>query len=127
MTIHEVEGWLQRYGNAWMSRNPEGVGELFSADASYYETPFDAPFRGREGIREYWEGVPRGQADITFHARVLAVLGTTAIAKWDAEFTRVPSGQRIELDGMFVLVFNDRGECMELREWWHRRERGAAP
>ncbi len=122
MTTGELEHWLGRYGSAWVERDPAAAAALFAKDARYFETPFDPPFTGRQAIREYWEDVPRSQTNITFDSRPLAITGSTAIAAWKATFTRVPSGARVELDGVFVLSFDGGGTCTELREWWHRRE-----
>jgi hypothetical protein len=66
--------------------------------------------------------VPEGQTDIDFEARVVAVLARTVIAHWTAAFTRIASGTRVALDGVFTLEFNGDGLCSTLREWWHRRE-----
>ena len=120
---HEgVDAWLRRYGAAWTERDPDEAAALFAPGAEYWETPFDPPFVGREAIREYWSNVPRSQVDITFESTTLAVVGAAAIAHWRAAFTRVATGRRVELDGVFVLRFDEAGLCAELREWWHGTE-----
>jgi hypothetical protein len=118
----DVEDWLERYGRAWSERDPDAAARLFSETATYHETPFDPPAVGRDAIRLYWADVPLTQADISFRGRILAVAGQTAIAAWKATFTRRHTGAQVELDGIFLLRFDDRGLCDELREWWHRRE-----
>lgn len=122
MTSPEFASWLERYGQAWIKRDPEAAVQLFGADARYYETPFDAPFVGRTDIWKYWQHVPESQESISFQATPLAIVNGTCIAHWQAKFTRVPGGRRVELDGIFVLEFNSHGLCVKLREWWHRRE-----
>lgn len=122
MILRNVERWLERYGRAWVERDPEQAAALFSAAAEYVETPFASPFAGRDAIREYWSEVPRAQADIAFESRVVGVHGATAVAHWRAAFTRIASGKRVELDGVFLLAFDAEGACTSLREWWHRRE-----
>jgi ketosteroid isomerase-like protein len=124
MTIDDLQRWLDRYGNAWVERDPAAAAELFAVGARYHETPFDPPLAGRAGIREYWEDVPRSQEHITFSSRALVVAGATGVAQWQSCFTRIPSRRRVELDGVFLLQFDDAGRCTELREWWHRREDG---
>jgi len=122
MTTADLALWLERYGKAWVDRDPDAALGLFSADARYHETPFDPPALGLAGIRQYWQRVPETQRDIRFEATPLAIAGEDCIARWHAAFTRIATGARIELDGVFVLRFDDRGMCKELREWWHRRE-----
>jgi hypothetical protein len=53
VTIEAIEGWLHEYRRAWENRDPVQAAALFADDALYFETPFDAPARGRGGIREY--------------------------------------------------------------------------
>ncbi len=116
------EGWLDAYGKAWESRDPEAAARLFTDDATYYETPFDEPFRGYEGILEYWSEVPRSQENIRFSHEVLAVTEGMGVAHWKAAFTRLPSNVPFELDGIFLVKLDGDGLCTEFREWWHGRE-----
>jgi len=123
MTIDDVRQWLNRYGNAWVAGDPDAVVQLFSADAAYYETPFDEPMIGTEAIRRYWtEGAKNAQTDVTFEATPVSVSGNTAFACWRATFRRVPSKAFVELDGVLSGRFDEEMRCAEFREWWHRKE-----
>jgi hypothetical protein len=122
MTIDQLEDWLSAYGNAWTAREPESAAQLFSDDASYFETPFSPPNRGRSGIREYWSAATRNQSDITFSWKILNLTKNVGVVRWQAAFKRTISNTRVELDGVFVLDFEDAGLCRTLREWWHRKE-----
>ena len=117
----DVENWLSRYGRAWEERDSEAAAALFTENATYRETPFAEPLRGREAVREYWADVTRSQEDIRFGSESLAVTGQRAIALWRSTFSRIVGGERVQLDGVFVLRFSDDGLCCELREWWHAR------
>ena len=123
MIHHEsFRAWLDAYGRAWETHDPGATAGLYSEDALYYETPFDAPMRGLAAIHDYAAEAAGAQKDIRFSADVLAVSGETGIARWRASFTRVPSGVRVELDGTAAVTFDEAGLCREFREWWHRRE-----
>ena len=126
MTERDVQDWLDEYGRAWVDGNPDRVVALFSATATYRETPFDDAMRGQHAIREYWQnGAADAQEDVEFASQVWAVTNDTAIAGWQARFTRKASGTRVELDGTFRLVFSgerDAFQCTVLEEWWHSRE-----
>ena len=115
----KLEEWLGRYGQAWEGRDPTAAAALFEETAEYFETPFEPPFRGRDEIRRYWRGATDSQRDISFSHEVLAVTASTGVARWRAEFGRIPTGQRVRLDGVFVLTFNEAGLCSCLREGWH--------
>lgn len=123
MTEDSANDWLLRYGQAWERADTAAAGALFSADCRYYETPFAAPEVGRAGVTRYWQNVEHHQRDVRFRHRLIAVQYNTVIAHWSAGFSRVGTGARVTLDGIFVLEFDDRGLCHTLREWWGREER----
>ena len=126
MTEQDVHDWLAEYGRAWVDGDPGRVVMLFSDTATYRETPFDKPMRGRREIREYWQkGAADAQENVEFMSQVWAVVDDTAIAGWQARFTEKASGVRVELDGTFRLVFSsEQGalQCTLLEEWWHSRK-----
>jgi len=124
MVTHTSFGtWLNEYGRAWETGNPTLAVQLFSADAIYHEVPFDEPMTGQEAIRKYWEeGAEQSQTDIHFTYDILAVNGHTGIADWKASFTRLPSRNQVQLDGILTVQFDDQGKCIIYREWWHRHE-----
>ena len=131
MTPEAFDDWLRRYGAAWRTGDPESAVALFTANAAYHETPFDPPMLGSEAIRRYWtEGAQDTQRDVVFRAQPIAVrqtpAGALAHAAWQASFVRVPSRNRVELDGVLAALFAADGRCREFREWWHRRETPAA-
>jgi len=123
MTKTRFDAWLEAYGRAWRSRDPEAAASLFTSDATYSETPFGEPAIGHEGIRRYWAENTEVQIEIAFSHEILALSGDRGIARWWAEYTRLPKGTRAGLDGIFLLDFADDGRCRSLLEWWHRRER----
>ena len=126
MTEQDVQNWLDEYGRAWVDGDPDRVVALFSGVATYRETPFDEPMKGQHAIREYWQkGAADAQEDVDFASQVWAVTTDTAVAGWQARFTRKTSGAQVELDGTFRLVFSgEQGalQCATLEEWWHSRE-----
>ena len=119
LTMGALTNWLDAYGDAWESKDPDKAANLFSADASYRVTPFEKPHSGPEGIREYWANVTAGQRNVEFQFEPLAVAGNTGFAQWSATFDVDPDGPSITLDGVFVLDFDENGKCQQLREWWH--------
>ena len=114
------EGWLDAYKRAWQEKDPEAAADLFTAEATYQETPFEAPVRGREGIRDYWWDATRYQEGIEFSSEILAATETDGIAHWHCGFTKLTSGSVVELDGIFLVRLDADGKCTEFREWWHR-------
>lgn len=120
LTPVALKTWLADYKRAWEERDANRAAVLFTENARYYETPFDAPKAGRSGIREYWATVTADQRSVVFKSEIVAVNAHNGLARWSASLTSAASGARVELDGMFFLTFAD-GLCSELREWWHVR------
>jgi uncharacterized protein (TIGR02246 family) len=123
LTRAALEQWLQRYEQAWETRDAARAAEIFTTDATYRETPFAEPFKGRAGIRDYWAGVTADQRDVDFRYDVIAVSGNVGVAHWSASLTQASSDAKVTLDGVFVLEFDAAGQlCRSLREWWHLPE-----
>jgi hypothetical protein len=113
--------WLESYGRAWELRDADLVATLFSEDASYQETPYAEPFRGRDGVHAYWSRVTADQSGISFSFELIATAGMTGIAQWSSRFRSISGDTPVELNGVFVLDFASAGEVRSLREWWHVR------
>ncbi len=90
------------------------------------KTPFDDAMIGREAIKNYWqEGAADAQENVKFSSQVWAFDAISAVAGWQAQFTRKNSDVKVELDGTFRLRFakvSGHLVCESLEEWWHRRE-----
>jgi limonene-1,2-epoxide hydrolase len=122
MNRASLQSWLEAYRRAWEERDAEAAVELYSEDATYQETPFVPPMRGRNALLEYWKNVARTQDEIGVSCEVIAICEGLCFARWHATFTRLPTRTRLELDGIFLLTFDQLGKCTALREWWHRKQ-----
>jgi hypothetical protein len=116
------KSWLDAYGRAWESRDPQAAAGLFAEEGTYQVTPFLEPMRGRKAIFEYWSHVAQTEEDIRFGYEILAVTPEISIARWWASFVRVPPGLQTKLDGIFLISLDDACRCKSLREWWHKQQ-----
>lgn len=114
--------WLEAYGRAWETRDPQAAAALYAEDGAYQVTPFVAALRGRKAILEYWEEVARTEENIRFEFEILTVAAEAGIAHWRASFTRVPPSLKTALDGIFLITLDAAGLCTSLREWWHKQQ-----
>lgn len=123
MTGEELNAWLRDYGSAWETRDADLVAALFTEDATYQETPFVEPMRGRAAIRAYWDrAVVRAQEQVQFGYEVLSLGDAVCLARWHASFVRIRTKSAVKLDGVFLLTFDDQRRCQALREWWMKQE-----
>lgn len=116
MPSHTYQDWLERYRRAWIDRDPDAAGALFTEDAIYREQPFEPPFAGRAAIRDYWERVTRTQTDVELQYGQPVTDGDRVAVEWWANL--VNDGAPVTLAGEFLLRFDARGDCRELREYW---------
>jgi len=118
--LDDLSAWLDRYFAAWESNEPDAVATLFAEGAVYSYSPFREETRGRDAIVREWVEGGLGE-DFAWRHEPLAVTGNRGIAHWAVSF-RDPSDAVVELDGIFVLDFDEEGRCTEHREWYVRRE-----
>ncbi len=121
LTLDWLAGWLDAYGFAWEARDGDAAARLFSARTAYHWGPFETPLEGRVAIAQRWTAATSDQQNIRFEHTPLAITGDYAFARWRTAFARRGGGARRELDGVFVLRFDEHGMCSELREWWLER------
>jgi hypothetical protein len=122
MTVQE---WLEAYRKAWEERDPDAAAALFTDGAPYREQPYDEPFIGPQGVRDYWARVTATQDAVHFEYGEPVVQGDRAAVEWWV--TLVNSGAEITLAGEFMLRFDESGRCSELREYWHFAEGKRTP
>ena len=108
--------WLARYRRAWIERDADAAGRLFTEDATYREQPFQDAFAGRAAIRDYWSRVTASQTQVELRYGHAIVDGRRLAVEWWANLETTDGP--LTLAGEFLLRFADSGECHELREYW---------
>ena len=124
-----VQAWLDRYVEAWKSYDPEQIGELFGADATYRYHPYDPDdevTRGREAIVRDWVE-PDGNASTrdapgTYdaHYEPFVLDGDRAVAIGTSSYwtdTTRSTLDRIYYN-VFLVRFDDDGRCVEFTEYF---------
>jgi hypothetical protein len=117
-----LQSWLAAYGQAWERKDTKTFVMLFAPDVRYHWTPFEEPKQGREQLAQAVELAVGRQEAIKFSSKVLCVDGQKGLAHWHCSFDRAPTGQRVDLDGIFEMEFDADGRCSVFREWWHSNE-----
>ena len=84
-----MEQWVDRYERAWRTAGTDGLGDLFSPDASYLPSPWAPPVEGLATIAGFWEDEREGPDEpFTMAHEVLAVDGTTAVVRVSVDYDR---------------------------------------
>lgn len=122
MTQRQFTDWLEKLKLAWETKNPEAAAVLCAEKLIWYETPFDKPLTTKYQVLQEWKSVPESQKDITVSYEVINVTNNVGVAHWFAEFTRIPSGKRASLDGIYKVTLDNNGLCTEFHQWWNSKE-----
>jgi|APHM01.1.fsa_nt_gi SnoaL-like polyketide cyclase. len=115
--MSDLAAWLDRYATAWETRDPDAAAALFTTDATYHRTPFEA-IEGREAIRDYWADATASQRDVHVETSVVTD-DDPAVGRFTTDFT---IDDATTLDGV-CLVRLDGDRCETFREWWHTQTR----
>lgn len=114
-----IASWFRQLDAAWEHRDAAAAVALFAADAAYREDPFQMPMRGKPAILAYWTYVVHSQRDIRTGSELLSACGNTGIVHWTASFVRVPTGQKVRLDGIAEVTLDTNGRGVRFLEWWN--------
>lgn len=121
MTQQQFNKWLQGLKNAWETKNPNVVVDLCAEKFLWYETPFSKPLDTKKQLLEEWKSV-LNQENISVSFEILSINENVGIAQWNVTFTRLPSREKITLDGIFKVSLNEQGECTEFHQWYNLKE-----
>jgi len=120
MDRQDFQDWLDRYVDAWKTYIPDRIGALFSEDAEYRYHPQDEPERGRDQIVSNWLETrdEEGTYDAEYHPLAIDPDGTHVASGWSRYFETPGGTMRDEYWNVYVLRFNDAGECTSFTEYW---------
>ena len=118
MDRESVQVWLDKYVEAWRTYDPAQIGNLFSEDALYFYSPFDAPLRGREAIVADWLKEPNATGSWEARYVPVAVEGNVGVAQGRTRYFGSDGAVEREFDNIFVLHFDEAGRCKRFTEWY---------
>ncbi len=127
MTPEDVQAWLDRYVEAWLSYDPGTIGDLFSEDVVYRFQPWhegDRVVRGRAPLVAEWlkPELFDDPASVEARYRPYAVDGDRAVAVGWSRYLEAPGGAvREAYDNCYLLRFGADGRCAEFTEFWVKR------
>jgi|SRR5689334_18210726 ketosteroid isomerase-like protein len=125
---NEARAWMQAYGDAWITQDPDKIVRLYTKDAGYRERRFHPGIRSVQQIWGYWDLIVRElQRDVGFEILSVAVSGDTAFANWRSHFTWRPINGVMELDAMSRIQFSSETAnglrlASNFEEWIDHRE-----
>jgi ketosteroid isomerase-like protein len=117
-----VERWLHSYQAAWRAPGTEGLGAVFTTDATYLHSPYAEPVTGLPAIAAMWEADRAGPDEVfSLSTDIVAVDADAAVVR---ALVRYGLPVRQEYTDLWVLRFDDRGRCSWFEEWPYWPGRG---
>jgi ketosteroid isomerase-like protein len=116
-----VNRWLAGYEAAWRAPGTDSLSGIFTADASYRQSPYEEPVAGLDAIRLMWDAERNGPSEVfTLATEIVAVDGPTAVVRAEVRYGD-PVNQ--EYRDLWVMRLGDDGRCGWFEEWPFRPER----
>ena len=116
-----VQRWLAGYEAAWRAPGTEALAGLFTADASYLQSPYQRPVTGLAAIGRMWEAEREGPDEaFSLATDILAVDGPLAVVRAEVRYGE-PSGQ--EYRDLWLIRLDEGGLCAWFEEWPYWPER----
>jgi hypothetical protein len=116
----QFKNWLKELITVWESRNPDGVINLVAENFIWHDAPLDKPISTKEMLVQEWQSV-LDHEDVKVTCEVLNVENNIGIAHWHATFTRLPSKENTELDGIYKVTLDKNGKCIEFHQWYNSK------
>ena len=122
-----AQDWLDRYVRAWLTYDPELIGDLFSEDVAYRYHPYDDPIVGREAVVASWfgdsseDGASSRDEPGTYGASYapVAVDGDVVVATGTSSYRERPDGPVAKVfHNCFVMRFDAVGRAREFTEFY---------
>ncbi len=132
MMRDEVQVWLDRYLQAWLTYDRDEIASLFSEDAEYRYHPWDEPIRGIDAIVSSWLE-PQSSASSrdetgTYDGKYVpyVVEGDRAVAiGWSSYWTDASRATiRDVYENAWLLEFDSNGRCRRFTEFFMKRPAG---
>jgi hypothetical protein len=110
-----VNRWLAGYEAAWRAPGTAALAGLFTAGASYLQSPYAAPVTGLDAIGLMWEAERQGPDEVfSLATDILAVDGPVAVVRAEVHYGE-PARQ--EYRDLWVIRLDDDGRCSWFEEW----------
>jgi ketosteroid isomerase-like protein len=110
-----VSRWLAGYEAAWRSPGAASLAGLFTANASYLQSPYELPITGLDAIARMWDAERESPDEVfTLVTDILAVDGPVAVVRAEVRYGDPP---RQEYRDLWVIRLDDDGRCSWFEEW----------
>jgi hypothetical protein len=116
MTREDFERWLDVFGRAWETNDPQDVGALVPESCEWHSGPFSEVFRDRQTLVDHWISTVNSQDDIKTSYEILSVEDGRGICRYRASHLQHKTALVTE-DMILIVRLDDQARCVEFQEW----------
>lgn len=125
MNRADVQGWLDRYVEAWRANDRDRIEALFTEDAAYRYRPYGGDAHaamGRAAIVAAWLEEPDEPGSWEAGYAPFAVDGDRAVAIGTSRYLAIGGKPERTYHNVFLLRFAPDGRCAEFTEYYMLEE-----
>jgi SnoaL-like domain len=121
----QIMSWVAAYERAWRTAGTGALTRLFTPDATYRTSPYDAVIAGLPAIGRLWEAEREGPDEVFRMERQLVAadrdVAVLRVAVWYGDPVRQ------EYRDLWIVRFAPDGRCAAFEEWpfWPQQPRSA--
>ena len=116
-----VQGWIDRYVEAWRSNDPDAIGALFAADATYFTHPYRTPWSGRGEIVQGWLRERDDPSSWSAEYQAIASTGNLGVVRGETVYRHPDGSERTRYANLFVIEFEGDGTARSFTEFFMER------
>lgn len=110
-----VYRWVESYEQAWRMPGTDALAGLFTSDATYLQSPYEAPVLGVDAIGRMWDEEREGPDELfTLSTEVVAVEYDTAVVRAEVRYGE-PVGR--EYRDLWIIQLEADNRCSRFEEW----------
>jgi hypothetical protein len=123
MNRSDVQGWLDRYIEAWRANDASTIEALFTDDAAYRYHPYgDETIRGAKAIAASWLENPDDPASWEAEYTPFAVEGDRAVATGWSRYAANDTNPERTYHNAYLLEFAPDRRCRSFTEFYMREQ-----
>lgn len=116
MDKKKFKEWLEKFGKAWIDRNPNKISPLFEKKLEYFESALEKPVTTLNSVLDLWKLVPDNQDNIQFSFEIVAINGDVCVANRKVSRRLLKTNTNQTIDGIFVIKLNENKKCIYFKQ-----------
>lgn len=107
VTQADVEGLFKQFNDAWATKNPDTVTNLFTKDAVLLATVSNTPRTDHAGIRDYFVGFLKPSPVGTINTSTIKLGCNTAarLGTWTVTLTDAATGVKTDVKARYSFIY----------------------